>query len=1263
MPFVIEVWDKFEGGRDQLLGLVKLNLARVKQALYDAQSGEVNMSYLSTSAYPLMVYDEGLPIRDVKNTVENGIMQTILAVGTPAQLNKFETRLKEKRSSYAEVKERRPYEPSPIKSPIKSPASKKDLVLEQELPKEEEEKEEESSEIISEKPKPSPKATKKRNVLEELETEDDFSSPAVTNFEAVVSILERFRVRKGFNDPTFKQFISQSEAVYSNEDIATLLLDLKYGFRPRYIKKFIETLDYPNSGFISREYLLGSLKAYFQVEEHLRDQVNKNAKVLDTAIKQNDISIASLEAVLRSKSKGYLSTTQQTVQDVFEQRGIRIPEGTLDFIFHMLDHNQTGTVFIPDFIDLLKALDLNGNLEFLSARPWFFAQNVADTIKRMLKNKKELTRSELEHAIQETLHDETDVTLDGAIELFIRLGVQLSFFEVLCVFEAIKREYQIVDRNERLASVLSLKALNSWLKDAVEHKEGGRQNVLDDLRASVDSDGITELARALNSPKREEERQRHDDIPERPEEHSERSGYRPRSPQGGKQDQRIIQELREQLERNRREELEARKKQEELLASLTQQLHGTRPESPARNIQPQQKQEEKKIEERKVEEKKIEEPISESKFGDRKLFNRRLYKHSIKIDVHQVGNLNLPSSLNTSKLLLRYLVPNTDEQVESNEFRYFSNERNYTVAMSSSHSWVLPVGENLVDQLQSSVNGLLIELCYVDGITKEVVGYTVVPLEEIHELINKVNDSPKGAENFSEMSKIYLLYRHGSYSTKRTIEDQSPVVGKIYFDLRYEREHPLNDQYITEDIYHKRGLREEEGNRQVLLEREYSIQRMLPKNGFLHVSFDSLQSIRKGIDYLKRESNDVARALEGFDASSSRIKVKLEIFKQDEELSNTIKPIELSLEYYKLSQTEIALDHQVSVPLQMSNEILEYIQNKFAYLSIELEIPRDTAAYLVGEAQISLLPLLTSQTGVAGEFALNNSQGYYSGSVELNINFNKEQRMARKTDAIRKELKDNSVYKLFIAFNEIVNFGELNEADPGEGILFLNMSYGSESLRSLFYNVNKRSHLIDMEDNYFFIDVDRTSELLNRQLEIQLVEKTKPKYIDKVLGVTTIDLTELFKGALQNKSYHTDSFYVSFCDPDNAKVLRKRLGVKLIVLKSDDKTKLDRISKHLKEIVQSEKATGLAATLLRKADKTRSVKLQEAQSTLQSTAKLRLHEIDELTSFFSQDRGEVPIDVFLRGDYHPELISGRIDEAQTRQLFMVIIITLVDHAN
>ena len=82
----MEVWDKFEGGRDQLLGLVKMNLMKVKQALYDAQNNEVNMSYVSTSAYPLMVYDEGLPIKDVKTSVENGLMQTILAVGTPAQV-------------------------------------------------------------------------------------------------------------------------------------------------------------------------------------------------------------------------------------------------------------------------------------------------------------------------------------------------------------------------------------------------------------------------------------------------------------------------------------------------------------------------------------------------------------------------------------------------------------------------------------------------------------------------------------------------------------------------------------------------------------------------------------------------------------------------------------------------------------------------------------------------------------------------------------------------------------------------------------------------------------------------------------------------------------------------------------------------------------------------------------------------------------------------------------------------------------------------
>lgn len=86
MPFVIEVWDKVEGGKDQLLGLVKMNLTKAKQALFDSAKNEVSITFLSTNTYPLMLYDEALPINDIKASSEIGSIQLVLAIGTPAQV-------------------------------------------------------------------------------------------------------------------------------------------------------------------------------------------------------------------------------------------------------------------------------------------------------------------------------------------------------------------------------------------------------------------------------------------------------------------------------------------------------------------------------------------------------------------------------------------------------------------------------------------------------------------------------------------------------------------------------------------------------------------------------------------------------------------------------------------------------------------------------------------------------------------------------------------------------------------------------------------------------------------------------------------------------------------------------------------------------------------------------------------------------------------------------------------------------------------------
>ena len=274
-------------------------------------------------------------------------------------------------------------------------------------------------------------------------------------------------------------------------------------------------------------------------------------------------------------------------------------------------------------------------------------------------------------------------------------------------------------------------------------------------------------------------------------------------------------------------------------------------------------------------------------------------------------------------------------------------------------------------------------------------------------------------------------------------------------------------------------------------------------------------------------------------------------------------------------------------------------------MKVQLEFPNKSAEYLIGETKIPLLPLIADQNGISAEFALRNQAGQYSGSIELSISFNKEPTVQRKArDSERSAFKDNNYYKLFISFTEIINFLKIDDLDATDGILFLNINYGKETLRSLFYNVSKRMHLLEMEDNYFFIEIDVNSGFLERGLEIQLVEKTKPKYVDEVIGVAKIDLSKLFEERLREQNYCTESFYVSFCDPQTSNILRARLGTKLTLFKCAQKDKLDRIANNLKTVIQAEKAAEIPKLLSKKADKTGTIRLQDAQSTLRAVIHL-----------------------------------------------------------
>lgn len=78
-PFILEIWNK--SNRDQLLGLVHLNLSPISNVLHD--------SSLKLNKFPMIIYDDELKIRHLVKKEDQGIIKIILALGNVLQVDFF----------------------------------------------------------------------------------------------------------------------------------------------------------------------------------------------------------------------------------------------------------------------------------------------------------------------------------------------------------------------------------------------------------------------------------------------------------------------------------------------------------------------------------------------------------------------------------------------------------------------------------------------------------------------------------------------------------------------------------------------------------------------------------------------------------------------------------------------------------------------------------------------------------------------------------------------------------------------------------------------------------------------------------------------------------------------------------------------------------------------------------------------------------------------------------------------------------------------
>ena len=81
--FIFEIWDRREDKTDDLIGLSRVQLDKLRQSCYDAESGELKLEWVRTSVYPITLVDESLAVVNLGKGGKEGFIEVILAVGTP----------------------------------------------------------------------------------------------------------------------------------------------------------------------------------------------------------------------------------------------------------------------------------------------------------------------------------------------------------------------------------------------------------------------------------------------------------------------------------------------------------------------------------------------------------------------------------------------------------------------------------------------------------------------------------------------------------------------------------------------------------------------------------------------------------------------------------------------------------------------------------------------------------------------------------------------------------------------------------------------------------------------------------------------------------------------------------------------------------------------------------------------------------------------------------------------------------------------------
>jgi len=1006
--------------------------------------------------------------------------------------------------------------------------------------------------------------------------EGDKGASLTNSYDSFIEVMERIRRHSDLATTQAKPlFMEQEEEFVNTKELSDFILEPSNNMKAEYCRKTVKLLDIEKRGLVHRDFFTRSYLTYVDYETDVRSRFSEVVRDLKLLLNKQNMSVLAFEKILNSHSE-YGFIKRSFLKETFEKMRLNVSPKMMEYILNLLDYENNGLVFISHLTDYLKALEVYNRLNYLNLNPHFFIENVSSVIKEVLRTK-DITKERLDETFGGANVEDQTIRIDDVMQIMQRVGCQLTFFEALSLMEHIKSKMNVINSDDSRIFISS-KVLYTWLylttiseitiqEEAPVHDVESEQPVMArkspekyQLDQFHESDSFDDINDILNN--------------KRPNTSPAKSPHKPSL-----------------VERERSLEKERIPSPKNVRVPSPKNIRATRDEDEI-------------IETKKtVASPKHIETKPPAGRGRPPRVNRGLLKHVLRFTINEINQLNLGTRHDGEKCTVRYIFPSTQDLIESNLIEVSTDKKTYPVGLVSKYAWTLSKNDDIVTQFQNSSGGVILQLVKKNETIDEILGYTVLPFEEFSTLIDRAVEDGSATKAEGSLHKTLLLYRSGQAKANFSFQNDL-VIGKLSVFIEYERTQPMVEEREFDSdsdtqAKNKQTLRagkHRSGSRdrpETIYENEIIVQRDFPKKGYFLFKIEGISELKRGLEYALERNQEVQELLGNRYGGGAKLAIYFDLFWEDPELKHVVAPFEVELLSRQIDFNEIIVNKTVSKYAEASAELIEYLQYKTARVEVRLHLKdkgmteegsheeefsqstrREPHYVVICSCKIPLLSVLTSDRGLQGEFPLTNIMECYSGLLGLQLSFSSESKSGMGGRSAYLKNREKALYVMALSFNELLSVMESEERgrtavdrDDGEALCYLEFEVEGETKRSSFYSLNKWREIVPLEDCFFVFNIEAHSEFFRKPLEVRLLQKSKPKYQDKILGFASIDFFGVLKEHMSENKTFVDSFYCPLTDIERAKALKTRLGVKTGLVRVRNPLEARKLTKYLNEIL------------------------------------------------------------------------------------------------